>query len=42
VHPILDLYSRKVVRWGVHSADDGEHAAQLVRRTALDEGIALI
>jgi putative transposase len=37
---ILDLYSRKIVGWEVHETDDAEHAAHLVRRTALAEGIA--
>lgn len=37
---ILDLYSRKIVGWEVHDSDDSVHAAQLVRRTALAEGIA--
>ena len=37
---ILDLYSRKVVGWEVHDRDDSDHAAHLVRRTALAEGIA--
>jgi transposase InsO family protein len=37
---ILDLYSRKVVGWEVHDTDDADHAAHLVRRTALSEGIA--
>jgi len=36
---ILDLYSRKVVGWEVHEADSADHAAHLVRRTALAEGI---
>jgi transposase InsO family protein len=36
---ILDLYSRKVVGWEVHDNDDADHAAHLVRRTALAEGI---
>jgi len=39
---ILDLYSRKVVGWEVHAEDDGDHAARLVHRTALAEGIAAI
>ena len=34
---ILDLYSRKIVGWEVHDTDDAEHAAQLVRSTALAE-----
>ena len=38
---ILDLYSRKIVGWEVHAQDDGDHAAHLVHRTALAEGIAL-
>ena len=37
---ILDLYSRKIVGWEVHATDDAHHAAHLVRRTALAEGIA--
>jgi len=37
---ILDLYRRKIVGWEVHDSDDSAHAAQLVRRTALAEGIA--
>ena len=37
---ILDLYSRKIVGWEVHDSDDCDHAAHLVRRTALAEGIA--
>ncbi len=37
---ILDLYSRKIVGWEVHDNDHADHAAHLVRRTALAEGIA--
>jgi putative transposase len=37
---ILDLYSRMIVGWEVHDTDDSDHAAHLVRRTALAEGIA--
>ena len=36
---ILDLWSRKVVGFEVHDADQAEHAAHLVRRTALAEGV---
>ena len=39
---ILDLYSRKIVGWEVHAADHSDHAAHLVRRTALAEGIAAL
>jgi transposase InsO family protein len=37
---ILDLYSRKIVDWEVHDSDHADHAAHLVRRTTLAEGIA--
>jgi hypothetical protein len=36
---ILDLWSRKVAGHEVHETDQAEHAAHLVRRTALAEGI---
>ena len=36
---ILDLYSRKIVGWEVHDSDNSDHAAQLVKRTALAEDI---
>jgi putative transposase len=39
---ILDLYSRKIVGWEVHDTDDSNHAAQLVRRTALSEQIVAL
>lgn len=39
---ILDLYSRKIVGWEVHATDAADHAAHLVRRTALAEGIAAL
>ena len=39
---IQDLYSRKIVGWEVHDSDSAEHAAHLVRRTALAEGIAAL
>lgn len=37
---IVDLYSRKIIGWEVHASDDADHAARLVQRTALAEGIA--
>lgn len=37
---IQDLYSRKIVTWEVHDSDDSVHAARLVHRAALAEGIA--
>jgi putative transposase len=39
---ILDLYSRKIVGWEVHDTDAADHAAHLVHRTALAEGIAAL
>jgi transposase InsO family protein len=36
---ILDLYSRKVVGWEIHEADEAHHAVALLKRTALAEGI---
>lgn len=39
---ILDLYSRKIVGWEVHATDDSHHAAHLVHRTALAQGIAML
>ena len=39
---ILDLYSRKIVGWEIHADDDSNHAAHLVKRTALAEGIAAL
>ena len=36
---IMDLYSRKIVGWEVHANDDADHAAHLVKRTALAEGV---
>ena len=37
---ILDLFSRKIVGWEVHANDHSDHAAHLLRRTALAEGVA--
>lgn len=36
---ILDAFSRKIVGFEVHDSDDSLHAAHLVKRTALAEGI---
>jgi transposase InsO family protein len=36
---ILDVYSRKIVGFEVHDSDDADHAAHLLKRTALAEGI---
>lgn len=36
---ILDVFSRKIVGFEVHDGDDAHHAAHLLKRTALAEGI---
>lgn len=36
---VLYLFSRKVVGWEVRDTDEVDHAAHLVRRTALAEGV---
>jgi transposase InsO family protein len=36
---ILDVYSRKIVGFEVHDRDDADHAAHLIKRTALCEGV---
>jgi len=36
---ILDVYSRKVVGFEVHPTDSSDHAVELLRRTALAEGL---
>ncbi|HEX2243110.1 MAG TPA: DDE-type integrase/transposase/recombinase, partial [Gammaproteobacteria bacterium] len=36
---ILDVYSRKIVGFEVHETDSADHAVDLLRRTALSEGI---
>jgi putative transposase len=36
---ILDIYSRKIVGFEVHETDDSEHAVELLRQTALAEGL---
>lgn len=37
---ILDVFSRKIVGWEVHDSDDADHAARVVKRAALAEGVA--
>lgn len=36
---ILDVYSRKIVGFEVHETDSSDHAVNLLRRTALAEGV---
>lgn len=35
----MDLYSRKIVGWEIHATDEAEHAVDLLKRTALAEGV---
>lgn len=39
LYVILDVFSRKIVGWEVHEQDSSDHAVDLVRRTALSEGV---
>jgi len=39
LYVILDVYSRKIVGFEVHETDSSDHAVELLRRTALTEGI---
>ena len=36
---IIDIYSRKIVGWEVHEQESAEHAALLIRKACLAEGI---
>ncbi len=36
---VLDIYSRKVVGWEIHERESAAHAAELVRKTCLAEGV---
>ena len=39
LYVILDVYSRKIVGFEVHETDSSDHAVDLLRRTALSEGL---
>ena len=39
MYMILDIYSRMIVGFEVHATDSADHAALLVKRTALAEGV---
>jgi putative transposase len=39
LYVILDVYSRKIVGFEVHEMDSSDHAVDLLRRTALSEGL---
>jgi transposase InsO family protein len=36
---VMDIYSRKIVGWEVHESETAEHAAVLIRKACLAEGI---
>ena len=36
---VMDIYSRKIVDWGVHEREAADLAAQLTRKACLTEGI---
>jgi len=38
LYMILDVFSRRVVAWEVHSRESGEHAAALIQRASLASG----
>ena len=40
LYMIMDIYSRKIVGWEVFDAESADHAASLIRKTYLREGIA--
>ena len=42
LYVILDIFSRKIVGYEVHGSDDSEHAIELLRRTALAEGLHML
>jgi transposase InsO family protein len=41
LYMIVDIYSRKVVGWEVHSMESGSHAGALVQKAVLSEGCLL-
>jgi len=41
LYMIVDIFSRKVVGWDVHLAENGAHAAILVHKSVLSEGCVL-
>jgi putative transposase len=36
---VMDIYSRKIVGWEVHESETAEHAAVLIRKAGLAEGV---
>jgi len=42
LYVILDIFSRKIVGCEVYNSDNAEHAVEVLRRTALAEGVATL
>ena len=38
---IMDIYSRKIVGWEIHENETADHAALLIRKACLAEGISM-
>lgn len=36
---VMDIFSRKIVGWSIHTAQTAEHAANLIHQACLDEGV---
>jgi transposase InsO family protein len=36
---VMDIYSRKIVGWEIHENETAEHAARLIRKACLGEGV---
>ena len=37
---VMDIYSRKIVGWEIHENESASHAAQLIRKACLAEGVS--
>lgn len=42
LYVILDIFSRKIVGYEVYDSDNSDHAMEVLRRTALAEGVAML
>ncbi len=38
---VMDIYSRKIVGWEIHETETAEHAAVLIRKACLAEGVSV-
>ena len=39
LYMIIDIYSRKIVGWSIHSEQSAHHAANLIEQACIDEGV---